>query len=249
MSKQELIEKAVNIFNGKWPSKSDLCVYMYKFESENIWGCGSSSLDSLFTREEFNAAADRMRAKPDWKDAPEWACWLAQSSDGKWHWYPHHIDEPVPASGCFLNKARACCAVASKGNLLGDWRNTLEKRPEHIGGTNEKVDPAPAKPWFEAGELPPVGSHVEYMDSVAKDHVPVFIVAAHHFDNTAVIFSEQNDSGSLFYGYAHEFRQIRTEREKFIESAMSIGELRARDGAKEAYGRLFDAGFRAPDQK
>lgn len=25
--------------------------------------------------------------KPDWKDAPEWAQWLAQDSDGDWWWY------------------------------------------------------------------------------------------------------------------------------------------------------------------
>lgn len=30
--------------------------------------------------------------KPDWKDAPEWAQWLAMDEDGKWYWYrgkPH----------------------------------------------------------------------------------------------------------------------------------------------------------------
>lgn len=25
--------------------------------------------------------------KPDWKDSPEWAQWLAQDSDGDWYWY------------------------------------------------------------------------------------------------------------------------------------------------------------------
>lgn len=25
--------------------------------------------------------------KPDWRDAPEWANWLAQDMDGVWHWY------------------------------------------------------------------------------------------------------------------------------------------------------------------
>lgn len=25
--------------------------------------------------------------KPDWKDAPEWANWLAMDSDGIWWWY------------------------------------------------------------------------------------------------------------------------------------------------------------------
>ena len=25
--------------------------------------------------------------KPDWKDAPDWANYLAMDSDGSWHWY------------------------------------------------------------------------------------------------------------------------------------------------------------------
>ena len=27
--------------------------------------------------------------KPDWKDAPKWAKWLAQDSDAWWFWYEH----------------------------------------------------------------------------------------------------------------------------------------------------------------
>lgn len=32
--------------------------------------------------------------KPDWKDAPEWAMWLAQDCNGDWYWFeekPHAI--------------------------------------------------------------------------------------------------------------------------------------------------------------
>ncbi len=25
--------------------------------------------------------------KPDWKDAPEWARWLAMDDDGEWFWF------------------------------------------------------------------------------------------------------------------------------------------------------------------
>lgn len=25
--------------------------------------------------------------KPDWKDAPEWAKWLAMDEDGEWFWF------------------------------------------------------------------------------------------------------------------------------------------------------------------
>ncbi len=30
--------------------------------------------------------------KPDWKDAPDWAQWVARDESGRWYWYQ---DEPV----------------------------------------------------------------------------------------------------------------------------------------------------------
>lgn len=32
--------------------------------------------------------------KPDWKDAPEWAMWLAMDMDGEWYWF-----EKAPVKG------------------------------------------------------------------------------------------------------------------------------------------------------
>lgn len=31
--------------------------------------------------------------KPDWKDAPEWANWLAMDGNGRWYW---HENKPHP---------------------------------------------------------------------------------------------------------------------------------------------------------
>lgn len=30
--------------------------------------------------------------KPDWKDAPEWANWLAGDADGTWYWFKDKPD-------------------------------------------------------------------------------------------------------------------------------------------------------------
>lgn len=30
--------------------------------------------------------------KPDWKDAPEWAQWLAMDPDGDWYWFEAEPD-------------------------------------------------------------------------------------------------------------------------------------------------------------
>jgi hypothetical protein len=38
--------------------------------------------------------------KPEWKDAPEWAKFLAQDSDGTWYWYE---SQPVRQWGNWKN--------------------------------------------------------------------------------------------------------------------------------------------------
>ena len=60
--------------------------------------------------------------KPDWKDAPEWAKYLAMDRDGRWYWYE---------SEAYTNNGRWCTPgkiqLASK---RPDWEKTLESRPE-----------------------------------------------------------------------------------------------------------------------
>ena len=68
--------------------------------------------------------------KPDWKDAPEWANWLACDSDGTWTWYKN---KPkilwtfwVPEmNDCLLKIAKK--SRAKKGAF---WETTLEERPK-----------------------------------------------------------------------------------------------------------------------
>ena len=63
--------------------------------------------------------------KPDWKDAPKWANWLAMDEDGEWCWYQ---DEPTQGNRMWdIYDDRFDYAL-----VLGnepDWRKTLEKRP------------------------------------------------------------------------------------------------------------------------
>jgi hypothetical protein len=42
--------------------------------------------------------------KPDWKDAPEWAQWLAQDYDGEWVW---HEERPKLTEGCWFSLGRS----------------------------------------------------------------------------------------------------------------------------------------------
>jgi hypothetical protein len=55
--------------------------------------------------------------KPDWKDAPEWAMWLAQDEDGDWFWYEN---KPVRVGGVWG-------AVGGRSQFV---RGTLSNEPE-----------------------------------------------------------------------------------------------------------------------
>lgn len=69
--------------------------------------------------------------KPDWKDAPEWARWLAQDEDGWWSWWN---TQPI-----VCEKAK-CWNQGKPGEdwryldihiseVSGDWKESLEARP------------------------------------------------------------------------------------------------------------------------
>ena len=63
--------------------------------------------------------------KPDWKDAPEWANYLAMDADGSWYWFGK---EPIAhdtfwSSPYDFNDMQADIDTSN-------WRGTLEQRPE-----------------------------------------------------------------------------------------------------------------------
>jgi len=75
---------------------------------------------------EWLARRAELQNKPSWNDAPEWSEWLAQDEDGEWKWL---AGLPVKyVDGWAAVKIKFCC----KGVVLGDWRDTLEKRPADL---------------------------------------------------------------------------------------------------------------------
>lgn len=60
--------------------------------------------------------------KPDWKDAPEWAQFLAMDADGEWYWYEL---EPSADESIWWSYGRYDFA----GRSPPRWRDTLEARP------------------------------------------------------------------------------------------------------------------------
>jgi len=59
--------------------------------------------------------------KPDWRDAPEWAYYLAQDSDSSWYWY---TDKPESADGCWVGVWFQRAEVPNTS-----WDKSLERRP------------------------------------------------------------------------------------------------------------------------
>lgn len=60
--------------------------------------------------------------KPDWKDAPEWANYLAQDENGGWYWFEN---EPSFGPAGSWNCRHGDCEDAKSSN---DWQSTLEQR-------------------------------------------------------------------------------------------------------------------------
>lgn len=62
--------------------------------------------------------------KPDWKDAPEWARWVAKDSDNRWHWFEL---KPKYCNGVWeegSHKGR----IAVVGHVLS--HESLQERPK-----------------------------------------------------------------------------------------------------------------------
>ena len=68
---------------------------------------------------------------PDWKDAPDWAQWLAQDSGGNWFWFEH----PIYASaddGVWYEQDKfdgMVCLAGEAAECNPEWRTTAQARP------------------------------------------------------------------------------------------------------------------------
>ena len=60
--------------------------------------------------------------KPDWKDAPEWANYLAMDGDGYWCWY---LRKPIREDDCWCGGEKF--EFTKRTGVY--WKDSLEKRP------------------------------------------------------------------------------------------------------------------------
>ncbi|MGL5396572.1 MAG: DUF3310 domain-containing protein [Shewanella sp.] len=121
-------------------------------------------------RDQWLASRAELQNKPSWKDAPEWAEFLSQSADGTWYWH-----ELIPSKGNFLffnggGKRTTHC----NGEVLGDWRDTLEKRPDASKMPSHGNQPKPSTDIPECAEVKQFEPFVSVEDAAtAKQYDPV----------------------------------------------------------------------------
>lgn len=83
-----------------------------------------------------------LQNKPSWALAPEWADWLAQDAAGldgigAWWWFR---TKPTKGDRTWSCKGYSSRPAPTRGEVLGDWRDTLERRPEAMTTTVSQED-------------------------------------------------------------------------------------------------------------
>ena len=215
-----------------WPEgKREVLVCWPRNVATLIWSYVLSDAGWI-TKEQWLARRAELQNKPSWVDAPEWGEWLAQDDSGEWYWYASKTAHPGmkswwPAPG-------ANNVQCGKGEVLGDWRDTLERRSADLSelavterlteAAHTVLAAAPAlmdekfrfdrDDWHERGELPPVGVVCEAYIDRPPQWIEAEIVA--HKDGFAIGWCKSVMKG-CHGDKASEFRPIRTERDVLIE--------------------------------
>ena len=140
--------------------------------------------------------------------------------------------------------------------MLGDWRDTLEKRPEEfkqftsIEDNQEQVmtqqqDMKQDNKWFERGELPPVGTVCLY---VVSDRLSAEVEITAHA-KFGLCFVEVGKSGENYVSKTaelHRFRPVRTERDVLL--SIIVEEMNRYDTDGKLADAILAAGFSLRDK-
>lgn len=173
-----------------------------------------------FTKDQWLSRRAELQNKPSWDKAEDWAEWLAQDQDGEWKWLAGLPGKYV--DGWTAVKIKGCC----KGLALGDWRDTLEKRPEEFKqftSIEDNQEPVITQQqeikqnngWFERGDPPPVGCECEILGAFGhyQEWFPCKIIAEH---SGSVFAANERAWINVKHG-ERKFRPLRTERDELIE--------------------------------
>ena len=199
------IEDAVRQRDGVWPFEPGL---------HNLLYIDKGRFHPLCSRAEFEECVRRLRNEPLWKDAPNWAVAKAQDGDGKWGWFSV---EPLTGPECWwVGQVIGRYRFAGKGEVIGDWKDSLQLRPEEEEKMEDKND------WHERGDLPPVGAEFEFSRKGIKWEELVMLF------NDGISFlvaSKTCPTARWHYDCNYpglRFRPLQTERERLIHTGLHV---------------------------
>ena len=230
-----------------------------------------NEIEITYSREKFTFAeydvrrTELINCPPD-SEAPEWAKWKAQSSNGFWGWYdekPEMVDY-----GFRLRLGFGIWGVSRQGKIPAGhrWQDTLTEvktmtttahedqyapdvsDPEEDQAWNERkaqLDREKAekvKEWIGPEDgLPPVGTVCEWK-SPSQNWKRGYIIAT--FEDRVWLTTGDGLKEQVWNSSVIEFRPILTDRERWIEAAHSASTLiDDNDFVRKVLGDVFDAGL------
>lgn len=146
-----LIDKAIDKLKGVWPENEDIgippgddypgCFYPslkrnYLYMSK---GPGNGQ-EKVCTRDEFNARIQERRKTPSFKDHPDAKCFV-QNENGRWYKNTETVNVASNSTG-WEDNGQCGWLGLGKGEVIGNWRDTLIKRRE----------PQEQEPKFKKGD-------------------------------------------------------------------------------------------------
>ena len=182
------------------------------------------------------------------ESAPDWAMFLAQDGDGVWYW---HANKPKPngatvcGEGYWISTGESC--IACRGELIGDWRDTLEKRPEEFKPfvsveDNQEREMNQDNEWFERGELPPVGVECEIRHSCWNSEKYERVTVAAITNEYLIVKYVTLEQHYMLKDIS--FRPIRTERDELVNVFINhYGNPKGAEGYIGIADAILAAGF------
>lgn len=210
----------------EWPVGAS---YIAKHESYDSW-CSETAFGAnyeqhddcygkRYTKAQWLAERERLQNKPkEWEGE-----WLFQDKHGWWNSFD---DSETPMVYGVKDTENYCTSKGffktyAQGIVLGDWRDTLEKRPEQMTPpthTNHRCVQVNIEnqEWDREG-LPPVWVRIEAIGEHNTEWFELEIVAMRDGNAWIIDYSNGLKRDYIICLDSYKFRPLKTEEEKAVE--------------------------------
>ena len=235
---KKTIEDVVRKSGGVWPkrllSKGSIGVMLWLDSDGGITVC---------TRTEFEECARRLRNEPSFADHPDAKCFV-QDDDGRWYKNTETNNVRPRQRGwvCSEGYFRPVWDYVQKGEVIGDWKQTLRLRSEEKK-MEDKND------WYKKGEFPPVGTVCKLRFATNAE----IVVTITYVGDGVLCYRDEKGMEYAVASNDVEFHPLQTERERWVEKAYDIYVKEAPTHSEtwtDVLKRIYDAGLaKMPEDK